>query len=238
MPRYVILGSGPAGISAAEAIRSLDHQADMLIISDDPHGYYSRPGLAYYLTGEIPEEFLFPFQEADFQKLRLRRIKGCAVQILPQSQQIELENGTRVGYDRLLVAVGASANMPKLPGIELEGVVKLDNLEDARHIIQLARKARSAVVVGGGITALELVEGLVARRVRTHYLLRGDRYWSNVLDQIESKIVEHRLKEEGVQIHYHTEIDGILAKGGKVAGVLTKDGRTDSLQPGCSSNWN
>ncbi len=225
MRQYVILGSGAAGIAAAEAIRSLDHQADLLLISDDPHGYYSRPGLAYYLTGEIPEDMLFPFQETDFHKLRVRRIKARAVRILPQRHQIELDNGAKVEYDRLLIATGASAAKPNLPGIELEGVVKLDNLEDARHILKLSRKARSAVVIGGGITALELVEGLVARRVKTHYLLRGDRYWSNVLDEVESRIVEHRLREEGVQIHYHTETAQILGKGSKVAGIQTVDGR-------------
>lgn len=225
MRRYLIVGSGAAGIAAAEAIRSLDRQADLLLISDDPHGYYSRPGLAYYLTGEIPEEMLFPFRHADYQKLRVRRILARAVRIEPQRHLLTLENGTTVDYDRLLIATGASAVIPNVPGIELEGVVKLDSLEDARHILKLSRKARSAVVIGGGITALELVEGLVSRRVKTHYFLRGDRYWSNVLDEIESRIVEHRLKEEGVQIHYHTETAEILGKRGKVAGVQTKDGR-------------
>jgi NADPH-dependent 2,4-dienoyl-CoA reductase/sulfur reductase-like enzyme len=79
--------------------------------------------------------------------------------------------------------------------------------------------------VGGGITALELVEGLRARRVRTHYFLRGERYWSNVLDETESRIVEQRLREEGIQIHDHTELAEILGKRGRVAGVLTHDGR-------------
>lgn len=223
--RYAIIGCGAAGIAAAEAIRSLDQHGELLLFSDDPHGYYSRPGLAYYLTGEIPEEMLFPFQQSDFNQLRVRRIKARVVCIEPRSHQIELDGGKWVAYDRLLVATGASAVRPKIPGIELEGVVKLDNLEDARRILSLARKARSAVVIGGGITALELVEGLVARRVRTHYLLRGGRYWSNVLDETESRIVEHRLQEEGVQIHYHTEAAQILAKGSRVSGVQTTDGR-------------
>jgi NAD(P)H-nitrite reductase large subunit len=103
-------------------------------------------------------------------------------------------------------------------------VVKLDNLADARSMIQSARKARSAVVVGGGITALEIVEGLVARGVKVHYFLRGERYWSNVLDKTEARIVENRLKEEGVNIHYHTELGEIIGKRGKVTGVLTKEG--------------
>ncbi len=225
MPRYVIIGSGPAGIAAAEAIRSQDSQGEVVLVSDDPHGYYSRPGLAYYLTGEIPEELLFPYRETDFQKLRLRQVKARVVGASLQEHLIQLHSGEQIRYDRLLIATGATAVRATIPGSELEGVVKLDNLEDARRILKAARKARAAVVVGGGITALELVEGLVARHVKTHYLLRGDRYWSNVLDETESRIVEKRLEEEGVKLHYHTEIDQILGKDNRVTGVQTRDGQ-------------
>ena len=128
-------------------------------------------------------------------------------------------------YDRLLIATGATAVRPKVEGLQAQGVVKLDNIEDAQRILKLARKAHHAVVVGGGITALEITEGLIARGVKVHYLLRGDRYWGNVLDETESKIIEHRLIEEGVQIHYHTELDEIVQKDGRVQGIRTQDGR-------------
>ena len=78
------------------------------------------------------------------------------------------------------MAVGAQAVRLKVPGSEMDGVLKLDHMEDANHILKFARRGKTAVVVGGGITALELVEGLVARGVKVHYLLRGDRYWSNI----------------------------------------------------------
>lgn len=224
MQSYVIIGSGVAGISACEAIRSLDPDGSILLIGDEAQGFYSRPGLAYYLTGELTEPQLFPFQEQDFRRLRLQRMHAQVARIHLLASQVELTTGERIPYDRLLVATGAMAARTNVSGSELEGVVKLDNLRDAQAILKLARKSRSAVVVGGGITALELVEGLIARRVKVHYLLRGDRYWSNVLDQTESRIVEHRLKEHGVRIHYHTEMDEILGKRGHVAGIRTKDG--------------
>jgi NAD(P)H-nitrite reductase large subunit len=80
-------------------------------------------------------------------------------------------------------------------------------------------------VLGGGITALEIVEGLHARRIRTHYFIRRDRYWSNVLDETESCIVEQRLQEEGIQIHYRTEAAEVVGRQGRVTGVLTQDGQ-------------
>jgi NAD(P)H-nitrite reductase large subunit len=164
--------------------------------------------------------------DADFRRLNIRRVHTRVSRIDPQSHRVHLQGGSTLSYDRLLIAVGAEAQKANVPGETLEGVLKLDNLEDARRILRMAKRGRTAVVVGGGITALELVEGFQARGVKAHYFLRGDRYWSNVLDETESHIVEDRLLEEGVKIHYHTELEEILGKGGRVYGVRTKDGKT------------
>ncbi|HSV85805.1 MAG TPA: FAD-dependent oxidoreductase [Levilinea sp.] len=223
--RYVIVGSGVAAISAVEAIRHQDERGEIVVISDDPHGYYSRPGLAYYLTGEVEERLLFPFEETIFRRLNISQMQAHVHKIHTAEHEVQLANGARLPYDRLLVAVGAHAALPDVPGMQYQGVVKLDHLEDARQILKLARRARRAVVVGGGITALEIVEGLISRKVDVHYFLRSDRYWGNVLDETESALIEHRLKEEGVQIHYHTEMDEVLGKNGWVTAVKTKDGR-------------
>lgn len=223
--RYLIVGAGAAGIAASEAIREQDPAGEILMVSDDPHGYYSRPGLAYYLTGEMSERWLYPFSEEDFARLRLQRLPARVTRLHPGRHEVAVQDGGTLSYDRLLLATGSRAFLPPLSGLGLEGVVKLDDMEDARLILKLARRGRAAVVVGGGITALEIVEGLRARRVKTHYFMRRDRYWSNVLDEAESKIIEHRLKEDGVQMHYHTELAEILGQRGRVEAVRTQDGR-------------
>ena len=227
--RYVIVGAGAAGVAAAEAIRSRDNLSELIIVCEDLHGYYSRPGLAYFITGELPEKALFPFQKRDFDRLKIKWVIGKAVRIDPSSHALYIRvtnqtNETSLKYDKLLVANGAAAVPSDTPGSNLEGVFKLDSLTDAHNIQNLTRKAKAGVVVGGGITALELVEALVARKIKVHYLLRGDRYWNNVLDEAESRIVEHRLKEHGVVIHYKSELVEIQGKKGKVEAVKLKDG--------------
>lgn len=224
--RYVIIGSGVAGIAAIEAIRSLDPTNSITMIGDDPHGFYSRPGLAYYLTGELHDKALFPRTADDYRRMNFQFIKGRVVNIQRDLHTLELNNKTQVPYDKLLIAVGAQAMPLNVPGANLEGVLKLDHLEDAKHILKFARRGKTAVVVGGGITALELVEGFVARGMKVHYLLRGDRYWSNVLDEQESKIVEHRLQEEGVTLHYQAEIAEVTGKNGTVNGIRLVSGKT------------
>lgn len=225
MTHYVIIGAGVAGIAAAEAIRSLDPSGEITLVGNDPHGFYSRPGLAYYLTGELPEAQLFPYPPQLFQKLRLQLRRGHVSRLRPDTKEIELDGQTRLPYTRLLLATGAGATPLNVSGAALQGVIKLDHLDDARRLLGLARRAKRAVVVGGGITALEIVEGLAAQRVQVHYLLRGERYWGSVLDETESRIVENRLRDEGVHLHFHTELAEILGKNGKVTGVRTRDGR-------------
>lgn len=222
--RYVIVGNGPAGVTAAEAIRREDAQGDIRIVGSEDRGFYSRPGLAYLLTGAIPEQRLFSRPESVYQRSRIDRTVGTVQEIEPRSHRVELADGRVLRYDRLLLAVGAQAVRPSLPGIDLQGVVTLDNLDDARNILRLARRARRACVVGGGITALELAEGLAAQGVETHYLMRSDRYWGSVLDPRESELVEGRLEDDGIRIHRGVELASVIGHKGRVSAVETNDG--------------
>jgi NAD(P)H-nitrite reductase large subunit len=223
--RYVIIGTGVAGIAAIEAIRFVDKASEIVMLGDDPHGFYSRPGLAYYLTGELQDKALFPKMRGDYKQLDFSYHKARVTKIIRADRSLHLDGKTPLTYDKLMVATGASAVPLTAPGANLEGVVKLDHFDDARQILKIARRGRTAVVVGGGITALELTEGLLSRGVKVHYLLRGDRYWSNVLDEQESHIIEARLQEEGVTLHFHSELAEISGRSGRVDGVRLGDGR-------------
>ena len=92
-------------------------------------------------------------------------------------------------------------------------------------MLKRARRGRTAVVVGGGITALEIVEGLRARHMKVQYLLRDNRYWANVLEEAESRWIERRLQHDGVQIHFQADLVEILGKRGQVSGVRLADRR-------------
>jgi NADPH-dependent 2,4-dienoyl-CoA reductase/sulfur reductase-like enzyme len=225
MTSYIIIGTGIAGFSAAQTLRSLDPAADIKLIGDDPHGFYSRPGLAYYLSGEIPEKQLFPFMKHGRLTLEVNHIKTHVTRIDPGSQVIETDPAGSFGYDRLLLATGAHSVPFDIPGVDLKGVVTLDDLEDTRSILSLLHHTRTAVVVGGGVLAIELVEGMLEQGKKVHYLLRGDWFWSNIFLEAESRMIERNLEEEGVTLHHRTEIAEILGKRGKVVGVRTTTGK-------------
>jgi len=224
LPKFVIIGMGVASIAATEAIRSIDSTPEITLISMDPHGYYSLPGLAYFLVNEVSESDLIPYSESDFERLKVQQITGQVNRLDLAAHQVILASGESIGYDRLLLATGSHAVLPNIPGISLEGVVTLDNLEDALGIIRFSKRVKNAVVVGGGITALELVEGLIEQGMKVHYFLRGKHYWANVLNDTESERVEAHLKKAGVQIHYNTELAEICGEAGRVSGVITRSG--------------
>ncbi len=216
--KYVIVGMGAAALAAAEAIRECEPAGDILVFGDDPHGFYSRPGVAYFLTGELTERQLSLWQGNCF-----RRIRAKVAALRPESHVV-VAGGKEHTYDKLLLSTGSVAAELSIPGADLKGVVKLDNLDDARNIIKIGRTSRTGVVVGGGIIALEMVEGLLSRGMKTHYLLRSNRYWPNVLDKTESEIVEGRLKDRGVLLHYRSEIARITGDKNRVAAIETKSG--------------
>lgn len=226
MTRYVIIGTGVAAIAAAEEIRAHDPAGELDLVGDDPFGYYSRPGLAYYLTGELDEELLYPYRKEDFLKLKLRFYRARVTRISPSEKQVELDNGAHLPYDKLLIATGAQAIPLNIPGAALKGVHKLDHLTDARALLADAKRGRTAIVTGGGITALELAEGLAARGMRVHYVLRSARYWSGVLDELESGVIESLLRQEGITLHHKSEISEIVGRNGKINAVRLADGRS------------
>jgi NAD(P)H-nitrite reductase large subunit len=223
--RYVIVGSGIAGLAAAEAIRQRDPRARITMVSAEPHRFYSRPGLAYLLRGDVPEEQLFVRTPEEVRALSIDRTESTAQGLVPARRELILDDGSHVPYDRLLLATGAVAVPTPFPGGDLFGVVKLDSLDDTRHILGQCGRDRTAVVVGGGITALELVEGLRARGMEVHYFLRGTRYMADVLDEGESELILHRLADEGVTVHLNTQIKQVLPRRNRVAGVETQAGK-------------
>ena len=235
MPRFVIIGMGAAGYSAAETIRRHRPQDAITLLTEEADGYYSRPGLAYLLTKELPERQLFPRPANELDRMGVEQVVAQVARVDPRDRRVLLADGRAASYDALLLATGAAAIPPPFPGADLPGVVTLDTMDDLRQIHRVARRADSAVVIGGGITALELVEGLQAKKLRVHYLLRRDRFWSSVLDPVESDLVEQRLAHLGVQIHRHTEVNRVVGKMDwlgrqRVMGVETKDGRLIKCQ--------
>ena len=227
---YLIVGNGAAGLSAAEIIRKRDPVGRITIVTKEPYLFYSRPGIAYYILNQVSERQLLSRGEGFYRHHNFRLRFGTITHLDLEGQLAYLDSGEPLAYDCLLLATGASAVPPPFPGGDLKGVLTFDNLDDAKQVLKRGRKAKSAVVVGGGITAMELAEGFRHNGAKTHLIQRGDHVWPRLFDHSESAMVEREIKRDGVVLHYNDEIKEIAGKRGCVAGVRLKSGRNIKCQ--------
>ena len=226
MTRYLIIGNGAAGATAAEEIRAHDPRGGITIVGAEPYPMYSRPGLAYVIINEISDRQVIARRPEWYAQKKISVVHGTAAKLDVIQRQVALADGRRLPYDKLLIATGARAVSLPYPGAKLDGVVFLDTLDGTKELLRKVKRAKRAVVVGGGITALEMAEGLAHHRLDTHYFVRKSTLWSTVFNDAESKLLEARMVEHEVKIHFNTEITEVLGdKRGQVAGVKLTDGK-------------
>lgn len=219
--KIVIIGNGPAAISAAETARGLDGECGIVMISKEAVPFYSPCPLAEYVEASVPREHLFLRDESFYRDKRIATLFGCAaVGIDTAARQVKLENGTRVDYDRLLIASGARAFMPPIPGLaDTPGVFTLKTLADAEGILARLPQARRAVVIGSGFIGLEAAQGLVRRGLQVTVLEALGQVLPQMLDAEMSALVERRLHEHGVEVLTNCKAEAVLGGAGGITAV-------------------
>jgi NAD(P)H-nitrite reductase large subunit len=145
-----------------------------------------------------------------YAQQRIRLVFGRVTGVDPAAHLVQLAEGQRLAYDRLLICTGARAVPLPYAGGDLNGVVYLDTLDGTRDLLRQVGRARRAVVVGGGITALEMAEGFAHHRLETHYFVRRETLWSTVFNRAESGLLAERMAAHGVHIHYNAEVSEVL----------------------------
>ncbi|MGH7229602.1 MAG: FAD-dependent oxidoreductase, partial [Nitrospiraceae bacterium] len=161
MKRYVIVGGGPAGVSAATAIRGKDAGVEIFIFDRDQDLPYYRTELDTYIGGSTSDAQMPLHPATYYQEQRIIvRLRTVVTKLQPTERWVELEGAERVPYDMLLLAPGSFPLTVNWPGDQVSGVTTMRTWEDARGLIrQLTGTDRSVVVVGGGVLGLILAEG-------------------------------------------------------------------------------
>ncbi|MBI5199715.1 MAG: FAD-dependent oxidoreductase, partial [Nitrospirae bacterium] len=114
----VIIGNGIAAISAVEAIRQLNRDCEITIVSKEREPAYTPCFLYRYVSGEIEKERLYIRGDDFYDVNRIKIIPGTAVtEVMSDDNRVRLSNGTGLGYDRLLIAAGSNPVIPEIPGI-------------------------------------------------------------------------------------------------------------------------
>ena len=162
MTRFVIVGGGTAGASAAFALREAGFEGEIVLIGAEAWAPYQRPSLSKeYLRGEQPLAELQVRPAEDYARLGIDRRPGQrAVSVRARDHLIGLASGEEVRYDRLLVATGARARSLEVPGADLPGVVRFRTVDDADEVRSRARSGGRALVVGFGFIGCEVAASL------------------------------------------------------------------------------
>ncbi|MFC1787616.1 NAD(P)/FAD-dependent oxidoreductase [Patescibacteria group bacterium] len=200
--RYVIIGGGVAGTTAAEELRKLDSESEITLISQEQHPLYSRVLLPHYLVGKVERDRVFLKKEQWYGEQKIEWLRGDVVEKLDvQNKFVGLNSGREIEYDKLLIASGVDARVIE---DRLRGVVHFRTLDDTDYLSQLLNektKQTKACIYGGGFIACDLLEIFAYHQLPTSIAFRGPYFWSRVFDQETGQLLNEHLEKQGVKVY-------------------------------------
>ena len=199
----VIIGAGAAGGAAAEMLRREGYDGPVTLIGADESLPYDRPNLSKdYLAGNAPEEWI-PLRPPEFyREQKIEAFTNTTVtSIDPKTKQVTLSDGRSLGYDALLLATGAQPVHLTIPGADLPHVFYLRTLADSRRIIEKAKTAKRAVVIGSSFIGLEVAWSLRERKLEVAVVGRDSAPLGKVLGTEMGNLVRETHETHGVKFH-------------------------------------
>ncbi|MBN1458827.1 MAG: FAD-dependent oxidoreductase [Armatimonadetes bacterium] len=224
MDPYVIVGNGVAAINAVEAIRATGDSTPIMILTDQECAFYSRPCLYYIMLGRIEWEDAWGRPQSWYEEYGVELNCNTAVTAVdPDAHTVRVEDKTDISYSKLLLATGTRARMLPWADQHLRGIVTLNTLLDVVAITSILGSANHAVIAGGGLTSIELVETCRHWGVHTTFVMRGSRFLDKQLTDDEAELIHARLRAGGVDVRTHEEIAEVSGRYGRVQRATLKN---------------
>jgi nitrite reductase (NADH) large subunit len=223
--KVVIIGSGPAGIVAAEAMRATDPSVELEMVTREPYPPYSPPAMAdHFMTGRSEPLFWKGPDVTDRLGIRYRSPARVAA-LHPHTREVVLTDGARLPYDALLIASGSRLHAP-VEGAELSGVHDFKSLDAAEAIMARVRRheATSAVIVGAGFIGMEIALLLADLGVRVTIVGRRGWVMPRMLDPETAEIAGRAMVARGIELRLGVEATGFAERDGVASGVRLADG--------------
>jgi 3-phenylpropionate/trans-cinnamate dioxygenase ferredoxin reductase subunit len=207
--RYVILGNGIAGQTAAEDLRKLDADASIVMIAAERHPLYNRVALPRYLRGQVRREKVFMRTVEDYARQNLDiHFETWATEVDVTSKVVRTNHGDEFAYDALLVATGGRPKPPPWPGCdEVSQTIGFQTLDDTDAIIEKADAAHRVLVMGGSFIGYELAEGVSFRKkAQLTWIMRGPWFLRYVLDEEGGQLCRQLGESQGVEFLTSDEV--------------------------------
>ena len=217
---YLIIGNSTAAVGAIEAIRTRDTDGSIGVVAYESEHTYSRPLITYFMSGKVPEDKVY-YRPMDFyDRYSVDRILGSqAVGISTKDNVVILEDGSKIGYSKLLVAAGGSPIPIKVSGADRPGVFFMNTMDDARRAKGWLAHTKRSVVVGAGLTGLKTAEALIEIGQEVTVVELAPRVLATSLDSAASDIVREVMVEHGVDVL--TEVQVVSIEGAEDTNDVT-----------------
>lgn len=225
--RYVIIGNGVAGTTAADTLRKNDPNCSIHLLTNEPYPLYNRVSLPRFLQGVLaePKVMIRNFEWHDQRNIQLVT-ETMVARVDTDERVVETEDGQHLPYDALLVASGGWANPLRVPGArDTRHIYNFVTLDDTKTIIARMLESRTAVAYGGSFISYELCDGFAMRKLNTTWLMRGPYWLRSCLDYEGGEVVDNIAKKFGVEVIHGDEIESVIPRDGVPCYIKTKKGR-------------
>jgi len=222
--KHVIIGNGPTGVVAAETLRQADPAAEILMLGCENQPPYSRMAIPYLLEGNIDESGTYLRKKpGHFEALRIETREGRVVSIDTAAQTLLVADGSKISYDRLLIASGSHPVRPPIPGIDRPQTQTCWTLEDARAIAALTQPGTRVLQLGAGFIGCIIMEALAKRGVDLTIVEMGDRMVPRMMTPTAGNMIRKWVEEKGIRVRTEARVEKIEpANAPRESGMIRK----------------
>jgi NAD(P)H-nitrite reductase large subunit len=214
----LVLGAGGAGISAVQAIRSVNKKIDINLVSREDYFPYSLCGLPDFIAGEISTKVLNRLEPDFFTKNNINMMFGKEALKVDASKKIvyfkNLNNNKKesIEFNKLLIAIGSKPIVPPISGLNKKQVHIISDLESCKNIIKGLKKAKKIAVIGGGFIGIECAQAINQRKKEVYVIEILDRILANLFDKEISCIAQEMLEGQGINFILGSQGKEIIGK--------------------------
>lgn len=219
----LVVGSGPVGMKLARHCLDFRPELSLTVCGNEPFAPYNRVQLSAFLAGELDRPALdLPVPDrCDHPNFDYRVATIASIDAAARLAVDRL--GRRYAYETLVLATGARAHQPNIPGLEQTGVYTFRNLKDADHLYARTARARHVVVLGGGLLGLEAAHALRRASTRVTVIQQGAWLMNRQLDETAAARLRATVEARGIEVIVNSGVRRILGDG-RVTGVRIQSG--------------
>lgn len=214
MKKLVVVGNGMAGVACVEQILKQNPDFEITIFGDETHVNYNRIMLSSLLAGEKSAEEIVLNDVEWYRSNNIRARLGVKISQIDRATRMVIdEEGQATPYDKLILAMGSSAFIPPIPGVDKENVHVFRTLDDTHALMAKARKGLKTVVIGGGLLGLEAARGLQVRGCDVTVIHLMDSLMERQLDATGGEYLKRRIEGLGIRVLLPRQTAALFGNG-------------------------